>query len=294
MIRKTVALLLACLSLHAWAGQACTQKTLGPADVRAGLSLALDLADELDREHAQVAFVARVGENLARYGLRYSHVGIAWRGHPRGAWTMVEELNQCGTARSALFDDGFGTFFLDDMYAYEAKVVIPSPALQRRVAAVLAAGAAGRMHDPHYSLVAYPWSTRYQNSNQWLLETVAEALARRPIETRADAQAWLREAGYRPTTLLLSPLERLGAELFSANVAFDDHPLDRRLAGEIDVVSAESTLAFIQRIDPGATTRVISVDLRAPRAPRLPVPPRMPRLPVPPQAPDEHAGLRTI
>ena len=266
MIRALLALMLACLSAHAWAGQACTEKTLGPADVRAALSLALDLADELDRDQAQIALVARVGENLARYGLRYSHIGIAWRGHPRGAWTMVEELNQCGTAHSALFDDGFGSFFLDDMYAYEAKVVIPTPGVQRRIAAVLAAGAAGRMHDPHYNLVSYPWSTRYQNSNQWLLETLAEALARRPIETRADAQAWLREEGYRPTTLQLSPLERLGAELFSANTAFDDHPLDRRLAGEIDVVSAESTLVFIQRIDPGATVRVLSVDLHPPRS----------------------------
>ncbi|MGE5089337.1 MAG: DUF2145 domain-containing protein [Candidatus Levyibacteriota bacterium] len=259
MIRAAFALMLAGLCLHAYAGQACIQKTLGPSDVRAALSLAQDLADLLDRDQAQIAFVARVGEDLSRYGLRYSHVGIAWRGHPRGTWTMVEELNECGTARSALFDDGFGTFFLDDMYAYEAKIVVPSPTLQRRIAAVLAAGAAGRMHDPHYNLVAYPWNTEYQNSNQWLLETVAQGLAGKAIKTRAEAQAWLRQAGYRPTTLHLSPLERLGAELFSVNVAFDDHPLGRLLAGEVDVVSAESTLAFIQALDPGAVVQVISV-----------------------------------
>jgi hypothetical protein len=262
MIRPALAVVLAFVSFCASAGQACTEKTLQPADVRAALALALDVKQALDREHAHVAIVARVGRDLSRYGLRYSHVGFAWRDHPRGAWTMVEELNQCGTANSALFDDGLGNFFLDDMFAYEAKIVVPSPDAQRRIGAFLATGAGGRLHEAHYNLVAYPWSTRYQNSNQWVLETIAAALADRPIVSRADAQAWLRTAGFRPTTIHLSALERLGGELTRANVAFDDHPLDRRMAGEIDLVSAESVLDFVQRIDTGATVRILAAETR--------------------------------
>jgi hypothetical protein len=259
MIRLALAVVLAFVSFCAGAGQACTEKTLQPADVRAALSLALDVTQELDRNHAHVAIVARVGRDLSRYGLRYSHVGFAWRDHPRGAWTMVEELNQCGTASSALFDDGFGNFFLDDMFAYEAKIVIPSPDAQRRIGALLSAGAGGRLHEAHYNLVAYPWSTKYQNSNQWVLETIAAALADWPIASRTDAQAWLRTAGFHPTTIHVSALERLGGQLTRANVAFDDHPLDRRMAGDIDLVSAESVLDFVHRIDRGATSAVISV-----------------------------------
>ena len=146
------------------------------------------------------------------------------------------------------------------MFAYETKVVVPSPAAQRRIAAALAAGTGLRMHEDHYNLVAYPYATRYQNSNQWALETVAAALAERPIATRAQAQAWLSRNGYQPATVHIGALERLGAETLRANVAFDDHPFDRRMAGEIDVVSAESVLDFVQRIDGQSSAMVLVVD----------------------------------
>jgi hypothetical protein len=178
-------------------------------------------------------------------------------------------LNQCGTATSALYDDGLANFFLDDMFAYQAKIVVPSPEVQKRIADVLVAGHGGRFHEPRYNLVAYPFATRYQNSNQWLLETLAGALAERPIGSRGEAQAWLRASGFQPSTLHLPALERLGARVFRVNVAFDDQPIDRRMAGNIDVVSAESVLDFVLRVDPGATARVIEVDRRGPGG-RLP------------------------
>jgi hypothetical protein len=266
MRRLILASALACLAPVAVAGQACIEKPLAAADVRAGMTLAVDVRNALDREHAEIALVARVGRDLSRYGLRYSHVAFAWRGHPRGDWTMVEALNQCGTASSALYDDGLANFFLDDMFAYQAKVVIPSPEVQRRIADVLAAGRGGRFHEPRYNLVAYPFATRYQNSNQWLLETLADALAEGQISNRSDAQTWLRASGFRPSTLHVPAMERLGAQLFRVNVAFDDQPIDRRMAGKIDVVSAESVLDFVLRVDPGAIARVIEGDRRAPAA----------------------------
>lgn len=256
------ALLAALLAFHApgaRAGQTCTEKELPPADVRAGLTLALDLAHELDGDGAQVAIVARVGQDLSRYGLRYSHLGIARRDPASGTWMMVEELNRCGTAHSTLYADGFGNFFLDDMFAYEAKVVIPSAAVQRQLDAALASGTAMRLHEPRYNEIAYPWRTRYQNCNQWVLETLAAALDPQAVASRATAQAWLRAAGYRPSTLHVAPFEQLGAQLFATNIAFDDHPQDRVLAGDIDVVTAESVIDFVTRIDAGATVRVLSV-----------------------------------
>ncbi|HJU23357.1 MAG TPA: DUF2145 domain-containing protein [Casimicrobiaceae bacterium] len=258
MLRKALVAALAFITLAAHAGQTCTEKRLSAEEVRNALTLALDVRKALDRADARVAIVARVGRNLSRYHLRYSHVAFAWRDHPRGDWTMVEELNACGTATSALFDDGFGDFFLDDMFAYEAAIVVPSPDVQRRIGALLAAHGAGRFHEARYNLVAYPWSTRYQNSNQWALETFAGALSK-DVRDRAQAQAWLRAKAFRPATIRIGAFERLGGELGRANIAFDDHPLDRRMAGDIDVVSAESVLDFVQRIDPDAARIVVSV-----------------------------------
>ena len=118
MLRALLVVALAFVSSTAHAGQACTEKRLSPAEVRAALTLAFDVTRALDGAGAHVAIVARAGRDLSRYGLRYSHIALAWRDHPRGAWTMVEELNRCGSADSALFDDGLGDFLLDDMFAY--------------------------------------------------------------------------------------------------------------------------------------------------------------------------------
>jgi hypothetical protein len=40
--------------------------------------------------------------------------------------------------------------------------------------------------------------------------------------------------------------------MFRANIAFDDQPFDRRMAGQIDTVTVESVLRFVHQLDPGA------------------------------------------
>jgi hypothetical protein len=71
-----------------------------------------------------------------------------------------------------------------------------------------------------------------------------------PIEilrriNREEAQAWLLVAGYRPTTLQLGPLVRLGARMTAANVAFDDHPNPKRCADRIETTTADSVLDWL-------------------------------------------------
>jgi hypothetical protein len=103
-----------------------------------------------------------------------------------------------------------------------------------------------RLHEPSYSMVAYPWSTRYQQSNQWALETLALAQDGR-TSSREQAQAWLRWQGYEPTTLHLSAMTRLGARLTSAHIAFDDHPDGKRFSGRIETVTVDSVFDWLDR-----------------------------------------------
>ncbi|HZX27375.1 MAG TPA: DUF2145 domain-containing protein [Telluria sp.] len=246
------ALLLACAA--AQAGTACDPHPASPASLRQGMDLALQVRDALDASGAEVALIGRVGQDLSKYGLRYSHMGIAWRDHPRGRWLVVHELNACGSAESGLYNDGLGNFFLDDLFDYEALLVIPSPSDQHRIAQALAGPLPARLHEARYNMLSYAWSTRYQNSNQWVLETYAAALGE-GVAGREEAQRWLRREGYAPITVPVPALTRLGARMFRANVAFDDHPFDRRMAGQIDTVTVESVERFVRRRDPGAATR---------------------------------------
>jgi hypothetical protein len=230
----------------AHAGQTCEPHKPTVAEIQQSLALAEHTLQALDASGAQVVLIARAGQDLSAYGLRYSHFGYAYRDPGAHAWRIVHKLNHCGTDRAALYRQGLADFFMDQPWRYEAGIVVPTPAVQQALLPVLRDNAqAARLNTPAYSMVAYPWAQRYQQSNQWALETLAMALDP-DARTREQAQAWLRLKGYRPTTLHLPAFKRLGARLTAANVAFDDHPNERRFAGHIDTVTVDSVFAFVR------------------------------------------------
>jgi hypothetical protein len=166
---------------------------------------------------------------------------------PRTAWRIAHKLNQCGTAHAAVFRQGLAEFFLDKPFEYRAAFVVPEPEVQAALMPVLADDARlVQWNTPAYSVVAYPWATTYQQSNQWALETLAGALEP-AATTRARAQAWLQLHDYRPTVLHLDAFTRLGARMTRANVAFDDHPNDQRFSDRIATVTVESMFDWLQR-----------------------------------------------
>ena len=255
MKRLLVLMLLACSLAHA--GTPCEAKKVDAATFIKAMRLADSTRVALDESGAQVALLARVGQDLSKYGLRYSHMAYVWRDHPKGRWLAVHELNQCGTAESALFDEGLGNFFLDDMFAYESRILVPNAAAQARIVAMLSSRAPLRLHEARYNMLAFPFATAYQNSNQWLLETYAASEA--PLEGRAQAQAWLKQAGYRPITVMIPAMTRLGARMFRANIAFDDQPFERRMAGQIDTVTVDSVMRFVRERDPDARETIVTI-----------------------------------
>jgi len=253
-----VAALLLAACLPARAGQPCAERPLAPHEVVLSMDLARRTVQALDASGAQVALVARAGQDLSRYRLRYSHMGIALRDHPKGRWIVMHELNDCGSASSGLYDEGMGNFFLTDLYRHEAQLVIPGPEAQARLARLMASRTPLRLYEPRYNMLSYVYSTKYQNSNQWVLENLAAAAAPDgQVETRAEAQKWLRSIGFQPLTVEISAATRLGARMFRANVTFDDHPFERRMAGQIDTVTTDAVLRMVRMIDPGAKTLTI-------------------------------------
>ena len=233
------------MSAPAQAGRSCETK---PADFRAvekGLTLAERANAALNASGARVVLLARAGQDLSRYGLRYSHLGWAYR-DIEGHWRVVHKLNMCGTADASIYRQGLGEFFLDDPYRYETAWVVPTAEVQDRLHALLSDGnRVTTLHVKPYSIVSYVWAEKYQQSNQWALETLALAMDGE-IRSRAQAQAWLRYKNYQPTTLTLGPLTRLGGRIGAANVAFDDHPNEKRFSDRIETVTVDSMFAWMQ------------------------------------------------
>ncbi len=249
------ALLAAAVTAHA--GRPCEEKPPSVGQIEQGLALAQATARQLDASGAQVVLLARAGQDLSKYGLQWSHLGFVYKNATAGAWRVVHKLNHCGTDHAALYRQGLGEFFLDNPRRYEAAYVVLSPALQQALLPVLADnGRVARFNERRYSMVAYPFATTYQQSNQWVLETLAGAAAP-GVGSRRDAQAWLRAQGYQPTDLHLSTLTRLGGRLTRANIAFDDHPSARRFTSHIDTVTVDSLFAWLPRIQLSDTPHIV-------------------------------------
>ncbi len=246
----------ACLApLLAQAGRACEERPMQARSVERALDLALTTARALDATGAQVVVLARAGQDLSAYGLRYSHLGLAYQDKPSdpqaglpGHWRVVHKLNECGGATAGVYRQGLGEFFLDDLHEYEAGVAVLSPQAQASLLPLLRDGGPRllQMHQPAYNMLAYPWSQRYQQSNQWAIETLA--MSQEPgARDRERAQAWLKLKGYEPTTLRLGAFTRLGARIGTANIAFDDHPNEKRYADRIETMTVDSVFQWLRR-----------------------------------------------
>ncbi len=246
----------------AQAGRPCEEQPLSVLQIERGMNLAQRTAEALDASGAEVLLLARAGQDLAKYGLQWSHLGFAYRDQDaagRPVWRVLHKLNHCGSARADLFRQGLGEFFLDRPHRYDAAYAPLAPALQRALLPLLKdRQQLARLHEPRYSMVSYAWGQTYQQSNQWALETLALAAPGAPVAAdRRWAQEWLRAQGYRPSTMRLSTLSRLGARVSMAHVAFDDHPSARRFAGQIDTITVDSMFAWLPKAGLGEAATVV-------------------------------------
>ena len=252
-------------ALIAWAGSAeagrsCENRPLTPEVMAKGLNLAARTSKALDAEFqkngTQVVLLARQGQDLSKYDLKYSHYGWAYK-TPAGPWRVAHKLNECGTAGGHVYRQGLGEFFLDDMWRYEAVIQVPVPAVQQALLNFLTAPSVLRLQSEPYSMVSYAWGIKYQQSNQWATETLAAAMDPNAIQNRAQAQAWLQAKGYEPSSLIIRAISRLGGRMTAANIAFDDHPNDKRYASRIETVTVDSVTQWLQRTQMAAAVRVV-------------------------------------
>ncbi|MBI5718999.1 MAG: DUF2145 domain-containing protein [Burkholderiales bacterium] len=244
-----------CLCGMARGGQDCGERAAPtPQALARGLALGERVRERLEAGGASAALVARVGLNLGEFGQRYTHMGVAVRDHVRRRWLALHLFNPCGKAESEITVQPLEQFYEVDLFEYEALVITPSYALQAALRDVFMNPATTRaLHKPAYNMIAHPFSTRFQNSNQWILEMTAAALDRGAVKDRASAQAWLMNAGFEPGSIRIPNLRRAGARLFSPHVSFLDHTQEEYEKQAYLVITVDSIVRFLATKDPGLT-----------------------------------------
>lgn len=249
-MRRWIALCLWAVGLVcAQAGQNCVVRNATPDILQQASGAAERSYRALEEHGGQVALIARVGQDLGRFGLRYSHVGFVLRDHPDGRWTVLHLLNTCGTDVSGVYAEGLLDFFLDGMVSYDSHIVWLRPDFAEVLTRVLAGGQPVQLHDPDYNVIARWDSARTQNSTAWVLALLGAALAEPQARTPHAAIQHAAAAGFQPSVLRIGYGERLAGGLFSANAQFTDHPVSARLGGRYRVVTVRSIFEWLRNAD---------------------------------------------
>lgn len=245
------------------------------------LRLAARVMRELDASGASAVLVSRAGTDLRRFGLRYSHAGIALKDNPGGAWAVRQLYYVCDESRPRLFDQGLAAFLMaGDATGTTFLSMVSMPAAQdlALARAALDKPTALRLLGDRYSANANAFSWRYQNCNQWVAELMgiaweaptapehsatpadpppSMASANRSTAIgatapRARAQQALRRLGYEPETVEIGSQALMFAAHWIPLLHVDDHPLDDLYAQRMRVSLPTSLERFMTRQSPRA------------------------------------------
>ncbi len=207
--------------------------------------------EELADARGNVALLSRSGLNLARFGIRYSHAALAWRGDS-GNWTARQLYYACDESRPRIFDQGIAGFALgtdDPGLGYISIVHIPAAASHVLQDALLDTPRALRVLAGQYSANAYAFGLAYQNCNQWLIELMAAGWAGMDNgeALRERAQQWLRAEGYAPEPVDVGSRWLMWASAFVPLINLDDHPATDRNAMKLQVSLPTSIESFVRQ-----------------------------------------------
>lgn len=215
---------------------------------------------ELERSGGKVALISRAGTDLSRFGLLYSHAGVALRDDADGAWAVRQLYYACDDARPHLFDQGISGFALGadaPSSGHVSLLFLPDDDGARLEGAARDKGLALALLAGKYSANAYAFGTDYQNCNQWVAELLAGAWggisghgAGQGGQAREQAQDWLRAQGYVAGPVKVPGHLLMFAGQFVPLVHVNDHPVDDLHALALQVSVPASIEAFVRQRAP--------------------------------------------
>ena len=215
--------------------------------------------EELDGAGSTAVLVARAGLDLHRLHVRYSHAGVALKDNGDLPWTVRQLYYSCDERKPRIFDQGLAGFLNgsdDAQRSWITLVVLPPAAAQSLARAAFDKRQVLDVLGARYSANAYPFSTRYQNCNQWVMELLATAWNDEPADDtlapRERAQHWLVEQRYAPTEFTFHPHSYMWLGWFVPWLHQDDHPAGDLAQSRYWVSMPLSIETFVHRMVPDA------------------------------------------
>ncbi len=224
------------------------------------VAFARKVEQTLAAKGVKVAMLARMGRPASELpeGMHFTHVGFAvysaitandGRKVPGySTYNLYQRDDQPDI--SDLVQDQPVDFFAK-VAQLEAGIIIPSPDLQKRLLEVIASPTYEALHDPHYSVIANPYTLGRQNCTEFVLDVANAAIYQTSdinvIKANEKAQFVAQPVNVSPFRLMLGAM-------FSAEVSTADQP------GPPVTATFESIGDYLRKYDPGSEVFTLTPD----------------------------------
>lgn len=224
------------------------------------ISFSKKVERSLGASGARVAIIARMGRPPSELpeGMHFTHVAFAIYSEI----TTAEGEKLMGYAIQNLYQEDerpdvsklvqdFPVDFFAGVSQLEAGLIIPSAELQARLLKVIGSPTYKNLHDPHYSVIANPFTLGRQNCTEFVLDVVNAAIYQTSDINIIKSN---EKAYFKPQPVNVSPFKLLLGSLFTAGVSTSDHP------GPIVTATFERMGDYLKKYDEGSSVQIVLAD----------------------------------
>lgn len=250
--------LLAATSLPACAGSfssASAELKFTPEQI---IKFAKQVEKTLAAKGAHVAILARMGRPAAELpeGMHFTHVAFAVYsqitaadGRTLPGYAIYNLYQQDEHPEISNLVQDFPVDFFAGVAVMEAGIIIPSAELQQRLLDVIISPTYQALHDPHYSLIANPYTLGKQNCTEHTLDVINAAI----YQTDDIKKIKVNEKAYfEAQPVNVNPLKLALGSMFSAEVSTSDQP------GKPVTATFETIGKYLQKYDVGSEVITIT------------------------------------
>lgn len=177
---------------------------------------------------ARVFIIARVGrpESELPPGIRYTHTAFAVYsaittagGRVVPGYVIYNLYQRTDHPEISHLVTDYPADFFSGTRVLRAGIIIPSPALQQHLLKVIGSDTYRKLHNPHYSAIANPYNTEYQNCTEYVLDVINAAIYQTGdmATIKADIRAY-----FKAQPVKVNPLKLTLGSIFEPDIALSD------------------------------------------------------------------------
>ena len=187
--RSLLFVVMSALGLHVLASGSNSMSSQLGKSVNFESKQIIDFAKKVEKTLAargvRVAILARMGRPVSELpeGMHFTHVAFAVYseittddGRKLPGYAIYNLYQQNGHPDVSELVQDFPVDFFSDVALLEAGILSPSPELQMRLLLVIASPTYQALHNPHYSVIANPYTLGRQNCTEFVLDVVNAAI----------------------------------------------------------------------------------------------------------------------